>query len=536
MFIKGLLKNQSFTMPLVITGVFTVLYIMMNVFVTGGEEFYKISNALISSAAALATSILFFYATANKRDSASRSLWSLMAWGFGLWGLADTILAVYTIVLKNDYLPTPSIGDLFWIGAYIPFYIALILRLRTLKVKLERRQLWIILELNSAFAILATVFIIIPIIKSIDPSSLVEGVINLLYPLGDIGLVILASLILILLRQGRFSLIWRMIFGGIFIMTASDLVYYYAISQGTYMPGGHINAITILSDTTYTLAYVSAGLGMYMYRFIWNVEKSFQVSVDRPPEEKYSTFIGTDRDHRMVSVSNNFYCLVHGDAGAVYYRQKFNEVLGIQSSAWLALIKQIINNEIICHVPFTISPPGQKSQTIFFTAVATFNPGQEFTGANFVLTADIDVPADLRQPMTNELLRLTNHLLARAGSRPEDEIKAMQMYCLETVRLLSTMVYQFGGDPLRNGLTEELNLIAKKNNLPVEIEQQSIRFPEIKEAGSLAQYILPLLQSARNYAKAFIGAGIVNEEMQELEQQLSATMKRDLDKYQLRAY
>ena len=206
-----------------------------------------------------------------------------------------------------ETVPYPSIADLIWVIGYIPLYIALLSWVRTLQVTPSRRQNYLIVGLSLIWVALTVVFYFNSDYSRFRPCVLLlEGILNLIYPLADAGLVVLASLILILLREGRFSLTWRFIFIGIFIMTVSDLLFTYSTWQELYFPEGQVNALTVLIDTTYSLAYICVGLGIFIYRYIWDIKEKFKVNSDTLPTAKFYAFLSTNQDNLVIACSDNF--------------------------------------------------------------------------------------------------------------------------------------------------------------------------------------------------------------------------------------
>jgi hypothetical protein len=145
--IQGLLQNPRFTRVVAVIAALTGIYLILSIFVIGGEGFYNALSTLIPPVAGLATGFLFFTARQNKRDAAAQSFWLGLAVGFTLWGLADGIWAYYTLILKEES-PYPSLADLVWLIGYVPLYYALISRLRTLKIVPTRRQTLLSLAIN----------------------------------------------------------------------------------------------------------------------------------------------------------------------------------------------------------------------------------------------------------------------------------------------------------------------------------------------------------------------------------------------------
>jgi len=47
-----------------------------------------------------------------------------------MWFLGEAIWAGYTLIL-NVEIPYPSVADVFWLGGYVPFFVALYLYVKT---------------------------------------------------------------------------------------------------------------------------------------------------------------------------------------------------------------------------------------------------------------------------------------------------------------------------------------------------------------------------------------------------------------------
>lgn len=533
--IQGLFEDSRFTKALIVVSALTTILLVLNIFVIGGDRFFNIYNTLVAPAAALVTSFLFFEASRNKQDTASHYLWARMAMGFGLWGLADLTWAFYSIVLKIT-VPYPSIADLFWVVGYLPLYSALIKWVRSLKVRPNKQQLRLIVSLNGAGFFLVAIFIIIPMLQDFDASRLLEGICNVIYPLGDLGLVFLLNLIIVLLHEGRYSLVWRLIFSGMIIMCVSDLFFSFASWQGLYYPDDRVNALSDFVDTTYVLAYFFTGLGIYIYSLIWKIHKSFQITTETMPRERYAAFIATDRDNQIVTASDNFYCLVNDKPDTNYHKQRLVEVLGIAPEVFDALIDRVEREELVCNEPIKFQTRDHKTREGWFSAIAIFNPGREFAGANIAINAEIAVPADLSFPKHPQILSMLNYVRTKAGSRPQDEIGTMQVYFTEVNRLFASMLYQFGGDKFRSALFDELELIIQKENIPMKIDSQTIVFPKVQEGRYCSLYLLPLLKTGMAFTTNLVGEKIVNDDLQSYERSLSETVLRDLDKYHLREF
>ncbi len=531
--IRGLLQNPRFIKAAIIIGMLVAVFLVFNLFVIGGDVSFDDRNSIISPLAALITSFLFVQASIVKKDKVSRRIWLGMAAGFGLYGFADIIWAYYSIVLQQT-VPYPSIADGIWTIGYIPLYYALFSRYRSLKAVPDRRQRWMIAGVSLVFLFFAALFLFRPILAGLDPQRALEGFFNVFYPLGDLGLVILSCHILVLLREGRFALSWRLIVAGIFIMTLSDLLFCYATWHEMYYPQGRVNALTNLVDTTYTLAYIASASGIYLYRLVWELKETFVLRLEFAPSTRYYAFIGTDRDHKIISLSDNFYRLVNGRKDRSFYKQPLAEAFGVNHASLQAFAAQIASRGTVSNMPFLISTLDSQTREVWLSAVAIYDPEQNFNGANIALISDMVVPEELRWPRNQELVEMINYLLTQAGSRPKDESQAMRAYFLETIRLLSSMLFQFGGAQFNHALFRELEHTVQQEKLSMELNERAITIPEDYAGEALANLLIPLLQTARRYVAGMVGEQNVKDEIDDLEKHLPPAVLRDLDKYQLR--
>ncbi len=531
--IRGLLQNPRFIKAAIIIGVLVGVFLVFNLFIIGGDAFFDDRNSLISPLAALITSFLFLQASTVKKDAASRRIWLGMAAGFGLYGLADAIWAYYSLVLQQT-VPYPSIADGIWAIGYIPLYYALFSRYRPLKIAPEPRQKRVIAGISLAFLLFAAFFVFRPILDDLDPQRALEGFFNIFYPLGDLGLVILSCHILVLLREGRFAMSWRLIVSGIFLMTLSDLLFCYATWHQLYYPQGRVNILTNLIDTTYTLAYITAASGIYLYRLVWELKETFVLRMEFAPSTRYYAFIGTDRNHKIITVSDNFYYLVNARKDRSFYNLPLAEAFGVNQASMQAFIALVASQGTVANMPFLISTLDSQTGEVWLSAVAIYDPEQNFTGANIALISDMVMPEGLRWPNSLELVGMINYLLTQAGSLPKDESQAMRAYFLETIRLLSSMLFQFGGAQFNHALFHQLAQTAQQEKLSIELNERAIAIPEDYAGEALANLLIPLLKTARRYVAGMVGEQNVKDEIDDLEKHLPPAVLRDLDKYQLR--
>jgi hypothetical protein len=532
--IRGLYQNKQVRRVLFCIGVITAIYLVFNILVIGGYPVFLITNDIASPVAALAAASLFGLAGHHQKDRVTRGLWVGMAIGLGLWGIADTIWSFYEIILKQDVV-NPTIADLFFVLGYVPMYFALAIRIANLRVQPTRRQKQIQLVVSLLWIALTAIYVLRPILMQLDENSLLQAGLDIFYPLGDMGLAILASIILILLNKGRFALSWGLIFAGIFIMTVSDLLYSYSTWQDLYYPNGTVNALTVVVSTTYTLAYISCALGIYLHGKIQEAKEAYTMRLEMAPLVRFYALVYTNKQNQMISISSNFHYLVEAPAEADYHQVKLEEALALTEQDSKKLAHAIAEQEIISNYPLTITTADHQTRQVWVTALADKDASGDYNGANIALRANLNAPEYLRLPQGQEMGGVLRYLLARAGTLSKDESPSLRAYFVEVIRLFSSLLHQYGGTSFQHALFSELSLTAIKNNLDVTFTNQAITVPEECEGPDLAQTLLPLLHAARTFTASVVGDEVAKTEIEEFEHQLDPGIIKDLDKYGMRA-
>jgi hypothetical protein len=142
------------------------LYVLVNLFVIGGDGFIITLNNLVAPLLAIITTIfaaiLFLQIRANVR---SRMLWGGLFAGWALWAIAETMWFVFGYL--GQEVPYPSIADLFWLIGYIPLGIGLYSRLREMPLKLTSSQKLALWGSSLATIFITLAFVILPVFQAI---------------------------------------------------------------------------------------------------------------------------------------------------------------------------------------------------------------------------------------------------------------------------------------------------------------------------------------------------------------------------------
>lgn len=146
-----------------------------------------------------------------------------------LWGLSWTIYATILGVEK----PYPSIGDVFWIGGYIPFAIGVYNYVQLLRPAISKR----VFRIASISTLVIASAIFVPLIASAIyvEEEVLTMALNFAYPSLDLVLFSFAVLILHIFKmtelRGKMEIPWLLITFAILISTIGDALFSYITLQ-----------------------------------------------------------------------------------------------------------------------------------------------------------------------------------------------------------------------------------------------------------------------------------------------------------------
>ena len=266
-------RTTSNTRPnlfLLFIAFFGISFVLLNVLLFRRYEWMTnfvdtVMNPPLAFITTLLAAALLRQVSQNPRASV---LWIGLTLGWACWTIAECIWTV--AFLQGIETPYPSWADLFWCVGYLPMFVALIIRSRSLTAKPGKLN-QVIMILVSLLIVGFTVYgILLPIVQAYDPSTLVESILNLYYPLADTVLLVLALRILFSARKGTFAIAWLWISLGIILSAIADLFFTYLSGLDLYYPDGQATVASVfLSDMPYTLSYVLLIVGLVL---LWQMK------------------------------------------------------------------------------------------------------------------------------------------------------------------------------------------------------------------------------------------------------------------------
>ncbi len=260
----GLMRRDasSFFATVVVVGLllsFTSLYVFS---AAVGAQGLRWANFVGTPMGALAcTGLCFVLWRSFTKGEVLRRVFLLLGIGLAMWTVAEFIYAYYD--LTQAELPLPSLADVFWIPAYGPLFAALYIRFNSLRITPPFWQVALLALGVIASGALSLIFVIIPNAAASvgDPISIA---LSILYPVGDMLLVLGVGLVVMVLSGGELSRGWLVTALGFLMIAVSDSLFYYGIATGLYnsdlIP---VNLVTATSDILYFGGYVVVAFGLF---------------------------------------------------------------------------------------------------------------------------------------------------------------------------------------------------------------------------------------------------------------------------------
>lgn len=530
----ALLRDKRFVLIASLMLVFSILVTVSRIVLAEQLQTITIINDAASVFSSLVATLFFVNVWVSiSRQDISKKIWGQIVAGMLAWTVAETIWAYYEVILEQD-VPYPSVADAFWFLGYFIFYVALVNQYRIFQTSPTRQQKTTMILLVIVFSVIVGILVLKPIVESFDFQKRFESLLNIAYPLSDLVLLTLTLAIIFSLQQGRFVLTWHLVGVGLLLMAAGDLIFSYASWNELYYPDGHLNALTILIDMLYFVAYLILGLGAYTYRITADLLQPVQMGIVLRSLTKSNILIFIDENGRIISLSDNFVNLVRSSSAQPYVKMYLSDVLKIDPAVMTDLIKKTLAQGSLSTHPVEMQGPRGKLITVWITSLSVHDDQGQFVCIALVLRANLNLERGEEKPLSQEQQMLVNYYLTQAGTYRNEENQVLKAYILEQIRLLYSLVQQFSGTSVADKLLTYLNQVGNQNGWQFTFSAQEICIPEEYEGEILAGHASILLKEAKTFAVNTINLKIVEQEMMILDSNLSRDNLRYIDKYNLR--
>ena len=464
-----------------------------------------------------------------RKDRNNRVLWSGFVAGWVLWALAEVIWSVYATL--GQEVPYPGIADLFWAVGYLPLGIGLIVRARSMPVKPNRRQNIFIVFLTALTVLTAFFLVILPTVREFDPQRVAESLLNLVYPLGDLFLLVVVWRLFFSYEEGDYGLAWILITLGFIFNTVADFVFTYSTWQGLYYPEMRATLLSRLGvDVPYTLSYLLWFTGIYALGILLKEETPAEPAARIRLVRTYGNIlIYTRQDDTVMDVSANFEQFF--GPGNVKGKP-LARALEIPAETAQAILEKLHADGKVAEQPVQVRDRTGKFQGARLSGVAVFGPGRVFSGANLLLRMRI-ADAAFDAPLNEESRRMARFVLEKSGSHIQDEIgQFLADYYLAYLKSLLDMAFHQGGATAGQALLDQLQETSKKHNWQMHFHFETVLDSLDYPLDVLREALPVLLDTARQFVAEVTSQAAVDARMQKVRARFSETILRDVAYYE----
>ena len=504
--------------------ILSVLFILMNVFVIGGDAFVIGFSDLLPIPLSILTTISSFVMWRKfVPRSSGTSMWGWLVIGWGMWAVGEILY--FILSQTTGEIPYPSAADYFYIGGYFPFALGLISRLRETPRRLTNREQFRVFLSYVVLIAAAFTFVIQPVLRNSDPSTFFVTILDITYAIGDMLVLLLAIRLLIDYRIRINGLGWVLLIIGFILMTIADLMYSYLISFDLYNPGGVANLITGLGNSVpYGLAYIFFILGIY--RLEIRQDKALPMPEIKAPNLVENTHIlfFLKKDYSVDSVSFNF-SRVFTELQPV--GSDFFTILGVRKAGKQAIVNALTSDGNFADMELVVNTNKRDHITVKACGISTKDPKRNFDGIVIVLRL-LAATNDMDGNLTDYQLSIARHVRTKSGST--EEIAICEFLCdfyYPLFKRLEAMVYQNGGAQQGVVFMEYLNQTATRKSWEIRIGTDRLERGIINEPFQLLKEISSLMSVGREYLLRIADAADVDAELERVKSMFGNTVNQN---------
>jgi len=524
-----IVSSRQFKTIALVTAGLSLVYIFINAFVFGGDEFVTGLNNNLTVPLAILTVVLSIILGQNAGNTKNnRYHWRHMIAGWALWTVAEILWTVFAILQQE--VPYPSWADFFWLLGYLPMWLGLLSRARSLPVKPTSGQLAVIGGITLATVIFTIVFVLQPIIQNNDPEQLLESILNLVFPLFDLLLLIIILYLFFGYEQGDYGFGWRLLLIGFLVHQISNLVFSSASSFDLYYPEQKANWISTLAiDVPYNLSYVFWAVGIYVLGLILGEHSTFELNTQPRPVPNTHILIFTKSDGEIIDVSHNFHSFFAFEAAK---GKSLEQALELTEADAREIKERIRAGKKLSDQKIQLKRASGTLQDGWLCGVAIYSPQGEYSGANYLIRTQVDEDQTLDNKLSEAEKSVVRHFLAHNISNEGSEIRQLLLgYYLSQIKALFNLAFHEGGATMSQLLLDELQATSQHYGWKIKLTPQDILDGQAYPIEVLRNALPIFLETAKRFVSRINGEELVEAELQRLQDQMGATVHKNISRY-----
>ena len=506
------------------------VYLLVNILHQGSAQVLITLNSFILLPQVLVTSVLAVQVWRWIKESPqNRSLWLSMMAGLGMWMVAEIWWVVASLIQED--IPYPSGADFFWLLGYLPFFVALILRVRKLPPLVETRHkvmLWVAIILVYLFTV---VFILAPILQASTPSSIVADVLNILYPVMEGTSLALALRVLFEPPKGRYGAAWVFLALGFVFHAVSNLVFSIVDANGWYYVNNQNNILSSVGvDGALTLSYASWILGIFVLLQMFkelNPVRTKELALPVVPNTHVLVF--TDAQGQVIEVSKNY-----GDVFGPRETsgKELREVLGISAEKANEILTEAQTQPVLKERPI-YSIAGLSGRNGWLSGVSMMTTAGASSGANLLMRF-WNSEGSLDGALTDYENSVVRFLVGSAETKREaNEVpQLLRSYYLPFLRELYNRVLFAEGAVSADALYAELEALTDEHpEWGVTMEPRSLVFFSPEAPAHFAASLPEMVALARKFAEQTLGVDVTNGVLRSVSNHWDESVHRGVGMY-----
>jgi hypothetical protein len=507
------------------------LYVVTNMFRVGGNAFISNLNNILTIPLTLGVVLLAFqtWRQANARVQ-NRLLWPGLAIGWTIWTVAEFWWAIADIA--GEEIPYPSGADFFWLAGYIPMFVALWGRFRSLphnRTAAQSAGIWASVILSTGWTIF---FVLIPIMRDNDPSDILMSALNIIYPLVDLVLLVPVLQILFAYQQGMYGRAWFWLSAGFVLHSLSNLLFSYATTLDLYYPDGQANLLsTVGIDVPYNLSYLLWLIGLYIVRTIQLGHRAFtDVHFNLASAPNTHILVSTKGDDTIIEVSQNYWQVFPLE---ILRGKTLLEAIGVSPEDASSLIGGLKENHVAKERELLVNTSSGRKPALV-SGISIQNPQGEYSGVSLLLrmTTDGDGLDDL---LTEYQRGMVSSLLSKTGTKEKEEAEIKDLlsnYYLLYLKGIYNRVFSEGGSIMTDALLADLQATARRHGWQVGNDPDHLLDVSAMSLATTREALPVLFETARQFVTKTIDEPTVNTIVQDIRSQLGDRILKRIDRFE----
>jgi hypothetical protein len=527
--LPDVLSNRQYNTAVILAGASIIGYLLINLFVVGGDDFvYSLNNNIAIPLAIITTLFAFALWNLVNRGRANRLLWGGLLVGWALWTIAEILWVVYGFLYQD--IPYPSPADFFWLIGYIPMGYGLYFRSREIPAKLSRAQGAALWTVSLAIIVITVIFVLIPILQSNDAANRLESILNIVYPLADLFLLIIVMRLIFVYGGGDYSFGWNLLTAGFILHSISNLIFSYASQLDIYYPELEANFISAVAvDALYNISYLLWLLGLYALRLTLRRHKPFESITQLHLVPNTSILIFLKSDNTVLDASESIQLV---SRAPVKTGITLADLLDIPPEEAQSILEAIQSERKITDWLISIKDRRRVSPEAYLSGIATISPNGEYSGCNLVMRILVEDDYSLDEKLSREQKFMVSYLRKITGSTERDQIRKLLLdYHLAYLKQLYNLAFRTGGAQLSQTLMEHLQQIDRERQWQLQFHPETLLTNSDYQLRLLREALPVLLESARRFVSQLTDPVSVETVMQSISSQFGDSVHKNVEYY-----